>query len=89
MSELLPCPFCGGEPEMFQIGQNKIKIKCTTCLVEKEQKVLRYSIEWLKDHMINWWNCRFGVAEKETQKTEEQIYDDEHPDYIKASQEEI
>ncbi len=57
-NKLLPCPFCGGEPEIKQYCSKGIRIKCKSCLIKKEQKVLRYSIEWLKDKMIEDWNKR-------------------------------
>ena len=92
--QLLPCPFCGSEPEIYTIGANKVEIKCPECLVQKQQKVLRNSQDWLKDKMINWWNTRTGMPSETTKSTEdrlrhEKIYDDENPDYIRQSKEEI
>lgn len=36
---LLECPFCGGQPDIFHIGNDftktrKIKIKCNNCRIE-------------------------------------------------------
>lgn len=94
MSEqLLPCPFCGGEAEMTQIGQNKIKIKCTGCYVERTQKILRMSIDWLKTKQAEWWNKRTEPAATEPPKESVTSvfvkYDDENPDYIKGSEDGI
>jgi len=86
-NELLPCPFCGHDPEMFQIGQNRVKIKCTNCLVEKEQKVLRQSTDWLKEQMAIWWNNRFLIPEEPIKKEIPPfIYDDEDPNYIRNNE---
>ncbi len=62
---LLPCPFCGGEPVIEQKGQNGLRIFCKECHIEKTQKVLRYSLEWLRMKMIENWNKRINNA-KET-----------------------
>jgi hypothetical protein len=56
--KLLPCPFCGVEPVLEPYCKNGLSIRCPKCLVEKRQKVLRFSIEWLKGELIKWWNTR-------------------------------
>lgn len=90
MQELLPCPFCGAEPEMVQIGQNKIRIKCPECLVEKEQKVLRQTVDWLKGKMVAWWNSRMPTQPTSSQKTtHDDIYDDTNPAYITGNEDGI
>lgn len=58
MKDLLPCPFCGSKAELKQTSKLKIRIRCTKCLIGIEQKVLRLSIEWLEDKMIEMWNTR-------------------------------
>jgi hypothetical protein len=60
--ELLPCPFCGGEAELKQKGQNEITIKCKSCLVSRTQQVLQRSIEWLRRGMIEDWNTRAALS---------------------------
>lgn len=87
MNDLLPCPFCGAEAEMTQIGKDKVKIKCTGCFVEKQSKVLRYTIDWLQSTMAMWWNKRVSIIEKTS--TNEQVYDDENPSYIKGTEDGI
>jgi len=55
---LKPCPFCGGEAEINQFARNGLRIRCKKCLIQKQQKVLRYTLEWLKGEMIKDWNNR-------------------------------
>ncbi len=64
-NDLLGCPFCGGEAELKQTGRNKITIKCKSCLVKMEQKVLRQSLEWLEKKMIESWNKRIMENHKQ------------------------
>lgn len=56
--EILPCPFCGNEAEIEQTGPKKMRIRCKACLIGIEQKVLRYTLEWLKGKLIESWNKR-------------------------------
>lgn len=62
-NEMLPCPFCGGEPEIKQTGINQMTVKCRGCLIGIEQGVLRFSFEWLREKLIEKWNKR--VAQNE------------------------
>ncbi len=55
---LLPCPFCGGDAEIKQISNNGIQVRCKHCLIGLKQKILRHSLDWLKDKMIQGWNKR-------------------------------
>lgn len=57
-AELKPCPFCGGEPKLYHKGKNGRVIKCTSCHIKIEQKVLRMTTEWLEVKMIEDWNNR-------------------------------
>jgi len=59
--KLLPCPFCGGKPELKQVSRNGLEIKCTTCLVKMRQKVLKFNLEWLESKMTESWNKRTGL----------------------------
>lgn len=61
--ELLPCPFCGGEAEIKQIARNGLRIKCRSCVVGKTQKVIKHSLEWLREKMITDWNTRTPKSE--------------------------
>lgn len=57
---MLPCPFCGGDPEIKQTGRNKLKLRCRSCVMGIEQKTLRYDLIWLETKMIEGWNSRVG-----------------------------
>lgn len=57
-SELKPCPFCGGEPEIRQTGRLKMRIRCKSCLMGIENRVLKFSLEWLEGKLIEAWNRR-------------------------------
>lgn len=59
--KLLPCPFCGSEVEIVQKGSKGLLLTCTKTdcnIIWYEQKVLNYSLEWLKAKMIERWNTR-------------------------------
>ena len=58
MIELLPCPFCGGKATIIQKGKITIQTKCLQCKVQRTQRVVSLSIEWLYDKMIEHWNTR-------------------------------
>lgn len=58
MEKLKPCPFCGGEAEITQTGRLKLYLRCKSCRIGLQQKVLRKSLEWLENEMIKDWNKR-------------------------------
>lgn len=55
---LKPCPFCGGEAELFQKGKNGFTIYCGKCRIERTQRVIHQTTEWLRNSMIEKWNNR-------------------------------
>jgi Lar family restriction alleviation protein len=60
---LLPCPFCGGKPEILFIGNNhtrsrKVTIKCKTCRIKRTDAGLRFDHEWVARNAIKTWNKR-------------------------------
>ncbi len=62
--KLLPCPFCGGEPEFITIGNDYTKkrsaeIKCTKCFVKRTTAALRFDLEWCGRKAIEAWNKRW------------------------------
>jgi len=63
MMDLLPCPFCNGEPIIEYWCRNGIKIKCKSCCVQFRQKVLTKTVDWLKEVMVEDWNRRVRNGE--------------------------
>jgi Restriction alleviation protein Lar len=55
---LRSCPFCGCEAELKQYAHNGIQVKCKRCLMGLKQKTKHYSLDWLKQKMIDAWNAR-------------------------------
>ena len=60
---MLPCPFCGGKPELIIIGNNHTKkrsatVKCTKCRVQRTDRAMRFKMEWLIEAAIDQWNKR-------------------------------
>lgn len=56
---LLPCPFCGGEAEFKPYKKDGLTIKCKSFgCVRRDQRVLRQSIDWLREAMAKDWNTR-------------------------------
>jgi len=56
--QLLPCPFCGGEPEIKRTGKFRLKIRCKKCFMGLEQATLRLGLDWLKNQLFESWNNR-------------------------------
>lgn len=55
---LLACPFCGGRPEMCELGDaDSFYVHCTECEV---QQIANYRPQQAADR----WNKRAGAAEK-------------------------
>lgn len=70
-SDLKDCPFCGEKPKMKITGKNKRALRCGSCLAGFEQKVLRYSVEWLEAKLVELWNLR---VEDENRKRRDLFY---------------
>lgn len=61
--ELLPCPFCGGEPELKFFGNDytksrKATIKCKKCRAEITNAALKHDSKWCAMVSIEDWNKR-------------------------------
>lgn len=60
---LLPCPFCGGEPALHDIGNSHTKsrstaIWCTGCHFTKKVGAIVQSLDWTRAKAIEAWNTR-------------------------------
>jgi hypothetical protein len=74
MSDILNCPFCGGESELHQTGKYELTLKCVGvqpsglrgCGPKLVQKVLpnRHTLEWLGGKMTETWNRRASLPTK-------------------------
>lgn len=67
LERLLPCPFCGGEPEMLRKGNNhrpkrSITIRCKGCRVERTDAAIRHGMDWLEHIATEHWNQRSNDA---------------------------
>jgi Lar family restriction alleviation protein len=62
-NELLPCPFCGGQPGIRSIGNDYTKdrgfdVKCLDCRMGRSDRVKMFSLEWLRPKVVEGWNRR-------------------------------
>lgn len=57
--ELLPCPFCGNSAEFVPYKDNGLTLKCKSMgCIQRNQRTLRYGIDWLRTSMAEHWNTR-------------------------------
>ena len=61
--DLLPCPFCGTDPDVRFIGNahtksRRIKVRCSGCRIERTDAAIRYGFEWLRTVAEKNWNQR-------------------------------
>jgi len=66
LERLLPCPFCGGEPEMLHKGnkfsaKRSVTIKCKQCRVQRTDAAMRFGMAWLEGVATDHWNKRSNV----------------------------
>lgn len=66
MKDLLPCPFCGGKPEVKYIGNAStpkrfIEIQCSNCGAKRKDGAItpRFGMDWLEKKAVEGWNSRF------------------------------
>ena len=67
-AELKPCPFCGGQAYLRQVGNEFTKkrgfdVGCKSCRVNIKDRALVQSLEWLRPKTIQRWNLRAVVWE--------------------------
>lgn len=61
--ELKPCPFCGNSAEFVQYKRDGLTLKCKSMgCIQRNQRTLRQSIEWLQESMAQHWNTRSNIA---------------------------
>jgi len=63
MIDLLPCPFCGGTPNVERLGNEytksrKITIKCPECRIQRTDAARVHGFDWLEDIAAKEWNMR-------------------------------
>ena len=57
--DLLPCPFCGNVAEFVPYKDNGLTLKCKSMgCIQRNQRTLRYGIDWLRTSMAEHWNTR-------------------------------
>ena len=81
LEELKDCPFCGGRPVAYLIGDKHSKkrtivVKCKECRIERSDSALRHSIEWLEEIAIRNWNQRPIQEEKDVNPTKGYIVEE-------------
>lgn len=69
MSEILKCPFCGGEPELIPRGnaftkKRSAEIKCGTCRVEMVVGAIHGTLDWCAKTVTEKWNKRVGITQE-------------------------
>jgi Lar family restriction alleviation protein len=89
--ELLPCPFCGGEPILTQKGNDGTKnrsvtVKCNRCFVSRTTGAIRHDVAWCEKKAIEAWNTRttpsregFVLVPVEPTEAEWEDYQRRHP----------
>lgn len=73
--EMLPCPFCGGQPIITFIGNNhtkkrKVEIKCKSCRVQRTNAAIYNDLQSLAELSINQWNKRICQSKNNEQSDE-------------------
>jgi hypothetical protein len=65
---LLPCPFCGADPEWRYKGNEysksrSITIRCPKCRFERTDAAMRHDFNWLERVSAEAWNRRAALAQ--------------------------
>jgi len=61
--KLLPCPFCGGKPQLMFSGNDftksrSVTITCTKCFCKRTIASVHHSSHWAAELSIERWNER-------------------------------
>ncbi|MDE6156285.1 MAG: Lar family restriction alleviation protein [Eubacterium sp.] len=69
MPELKPCPFCGGEAEYIErgneyMGLKETEIRCKTCGTKQLHKwyKLKFDFDFVRNSTVKHWNRRTDNA---------------------------
>lgn len=78
MTDLKPCPFCGGKPFIHQIQtyENKFWISCQSCQTQSIERNNEISV-------ISAWNTRADIVEKPEDIKWDALYELMHRSYKK------
>lgn len=89
-SDLLPCPFCGGNAELKFIGNNftksrKADVHCTKCRIGNINATIRHNSEWIAKITIDKWNSRcFKIKIMEPRDIENPIAEEDFRSQIRG-----
>ncbi|HDS1537411.1 TPA: Lar family restriction alleviation protein [Stenotrophomonas maltophilia] len=80
--ELLPCPFCGNSAEFVPYKDNGLTLKCKSMgCIQRNQRTLRYGIDWLRTSMAEHWNTRALSAQPSPDGQGDELPALPHPNY--------
>ena len=61
---LKPCPFCGYDQiDIKKYCKNGLRIKCRNCGIKRDQKALRFPLDFIEEKMVENWNTRIELKE--------------------------
>lgn len=69
--ELKACPFCGEiprvtvAPTMKPHGANGFEVECVKCQIGFTVRVIRESMEWAREKVVERWNRRASLSERD------------------------
>ncbi len=69
-AELKPCPCCNGEAVLLQTSRQGMTVKCKECRLQITGKVLKFSLGWLSNKLIETWNKRSHLTPTPTPKAD-------------------
>jgi len=61
--EMLDCPFCGGEPKVKHIGNDRtkrraIEVSCEGCRCKRTDAAIYHGFDWIEEIAAKNWNQR-------------------------------
>ena len=72
-TELKPCPFCGGAPEILLYGNDYKKkrstaVACKKCNYQLEVGAIQHSHQWTTTKAVEKWNTRAPASPQEVEQ---------------------